>query len=91
MRVWFCRNMPGQDDRQVACPTQGSNANAFSLVLYCCLIGGFTLLAVIVRRVDRQRCRRRYLAWKEPKYPIVIADRRVRLPTRHKSSRKRRP
>jgi len=59
-------------------------------VLYCCLIGGFTLLAVIVRRVDRHLRRRRYLSGKKPKYPIVITDRQVRLRARHKSSRNRR-
>jgi hypothetical protein len=46
---------------------------------------------MIVCRVSRQLRYRRYLAWKEPKYPIVIADRPARVRTRHTSSRKRRP
>lgn len=78
--------------RQASCLSHaGIEHECVSLVLYCCWIGGFTLLALIMRRVDYHLRRRRYLAWQEPKYPIVIAVRRVRLPARQKSSRKRRP
>jgi hypothetical protein len=71
---------------------------AFSLALYLLSLALYLLFDWWRYTASGDRAARgspsvpaRYLAWKEPKCPIVIADCRARLRARRKSSRNRRP